>query len=258
MRQGGLEGAQRRRARGTTRQDWQASPALDLVQRDVAASGPDRLWVADLTYVPTGEGWLSLATVLDAWSRRIVGWAMADALRTDLVLEALNMAVWNRRPATGLIHHSDRGAQYTSLAFSRRCREAGIAPSMGTVGDAYDNAMAEAFFATLEVELLMRQTFATRSAARLALFEYIEGFYNPHRRHSALGYLSPAACERRWWAAQRHSRTRPGGASQPRRRLECPRIDSSRGGRHPAPPRPTEVTPADAVAAGAERTLRRC
>lgn len=225
-------------------------PAPDLVKREFAASGPDRLWVADMTYVPTGEGWLYLATVLDAWSRRIVGWAMADTLRTDLVLEAFNMAVWNRRPATGLIHHSDRGAQYTSLAFSRRCWDAGIAPSMGTVGDAYDNAMAEAFFATLETELLMRQTFATRSAARLALFEYIEGFYNPHRRHSALGYLAPAEFERRWWAVQSHSRTRPGGASQSRSRLECPRIDFSTRGRHPATLRPKEVTPAHAAGGG--------
>ncbi len=199
MRQADLAGAQRRRYRGTTRQNRQAVPAPDLVKREFAASGPDRLWVADITYVPTGAGWLYLATVLDAWSRRIVGWAMADALRTELVLEALNMAVWNRRPAAEVVHHSDRGAQYTSLAFSRRCRAAGIAPSMGTVGDAYDNALAESFFATVETELLMRHTFATRKAARLALFDYIEGFYNSHRRHSALGYLSPAAFERKGW-----------------------------------------------------------
>lgn len=131
-----------------------------------------------------------------------MGWAMGDTLRTALVVDAFNMAVWNRRPATEVVHHSDRGAQYTSLAFSRRCREAGVAPSMGSVGDAYDNALAEAFFATLETELLMRHTFATRKAARLALFDFIEGFYNSHRRHSALRYLSPAEFERRWW--QRH------------------------------------------------------
>jgi putative transposase len=202
MRHAGLSGAQRRRYRGTTRQRPDAVAAPDLVQRDFTASGPDQLWVADITYVPTGEGWLYLATVLDAWSRRIVGWAMSDTLRTALVVEAFNMAVWNRRPATGVVHHSDRGAQYTSLAFSRRCREAGVAPSMGSVGDAYDNALAEAFFATLETELLMRHTFTTRKAARLALFDFIEGFYNSHRRHSALGYLSPAEFERRWW--QRH------------------------------------------------------
>jgi len=202
MREANLIGAQRRRYRGTTRQDRQAVPAPDLVQRDFTASAPDRLWVADITYVATGEGWLYLATVLDAWSRRIVGWAMGDTLRTELVVDALNMAVWNRRPAAGVVHHSDRGAQYTSLTFSRRCRDAGLTPSMGSIGDAYDNALAEAFFASLETELLMRHRFATRKAARLALFDYIEAFYNSHRRHSALGYLSPAQFERRWW--QRH------------------------------------------------------
>ena len=202
MREANLMGAQRRRYRGTTRQDRQAVPAPDLVQRDFTASAPNQLWVADITYVATGEGWLYLATVLDAWSRRIVGWAMGDTLRTELVVDALNMAVWNRRPAAGVVHHSDRGAQYTSLTFSRRCRDAGLTPSMGSIGDAYDNALAEAFFASLETELLMRHRFATRKAARLALFDYIEAFYNSHRRHSALGYLSPAQFERRWW--QRH------------------------------------------------------
>jgi len=201
MRQAGLTGAQRRRYRGTTRQNPNAVAAPDLVQRNFTASGPDQIWVADITYVSTGEGWLYLATVLDAWSRRVVGWAMDETLRTALVVDAFNMAVWNRRPAAEVIHHSDRGAQYTSLAFSRRCREAGVAPSMGSVGDAYDNALAEAFYATLETELLMRHTFATRAAARLALFDFIEGWYNSHRRHSALGYLSPAEFE--WRSRQR-------------------------------------------------------
>lgn len=202
MRQAGLAGAQRRRYRGTTRRNPDAMAAPDLVQRDFTTSGPNQLWVADITYVPTGEGWLYLATVLDAWSRRVMGWAMGDTLQTALVVDALNMAIWNRRPTTEVVHHSDRGAHYTSLAFSRRCREAGVAPSMGSVGDAYDNALAEAFFATLETELLMRCAFATRQAARLALFDFIEGFYNSHRRHSALGYLSPAEFERRWWHRQ--------------------------------------------------------
>jgi len=199
MREAALTGAQRRRYRGTTRQEREASIAPDLVQRDFTASAPDQLWVADITYVPTAEGWLYLATVLDAWSRRIVGWAMAGTLRTELVVDALNMAVWNRRPVVGVVHHSDRGAQYTSLTFSRRCQDAGVVPSMGSVGDAYDNALVEAFFASLKTELLTRHTFATRSEARLALFDYIEGFYNSRRRHSALGYLSPAEFERRWW-----------------------------------------------------------
>ena len=198
MREANLMGAQRRRYRGTTRQDRQAVPAPDLVRRDFTASAPNQLWVADITYVATGEGWLYLATVLDAWSRRIVGWAMGDTLRTELVVDALNMAMWNRRPAARVVHHSDRGAQYTSLTFSRRCRDAGLTTSMGSIGDAYDNALAEAFFASLETELLMRHRFATRKAARLALFDYIEAFYNSHQRHSALGYLSPAQFERRW------------------------------------------------------------
>jgi putative transposase len=197
MHEADLAGAQRRRYRGTTHQDREAAAAPDLVQRDFTAAARDQLWVADITYVPTAEGWLYFATVLDAWSRRIVGWAMADTVGTELVVEALNMAVWNRRPATGVVHHSDRGTQYTSLAFSQRCQDAGVVPSMGSVGDAYDNALAESFFASLKTELLQQHTFATRKAARLALFDYTEGFYNSHRRHSALGYLSPAEFERR-------------------------------------------------------------
>jgi putative transposase len=150
--------------------------------------------------VRTWAGFLYLAVVLDACSRRVVGWAMAEHLRTELVIEAVEMALWQRRPANGVIHHSDRGSQYTSLAFGWRLREAGLVASMGSRGDCFDNAMAESFFATLECELLARQRFPTRNAARLALFDYIEGFYNTHRRHSALGYLSPAAYERGWTA----------------------------------------------------------
>jgi len=198
MRQAGLEGAHRRRRRRTTVQDPAVAPAPDLVVREFVADRPDRLWVADITYVRTWAGWLYLAVVLDVFSRRVAGWAMADHLRTDLVLDALNMAIWNRRPQSGLVHHSDRGCQYTSLAFGRRLREAGIVPSMGSRGDAYDNALAESFFATLETELLMRQSFPNRGAARLAIFDYIEGFYNTHRRHSSLDQLSPATFERRW------------------------------------------------------------
>jgi putative transposase len=129
-----------------------------------------------------------------------MGWSMADHLRAELVIDALDMAVWNRRPLTDLIHHSDKGCQYTSLAFGRRCQENGIVPSMGRTGTCFDNAMAESFFATLETELLMRRSFANRSEARLAIFDYIEGFYNTHRRHSALGYLSPADFERSYQA----------------------------------------------------------
>ena len=146
--------------------------------------------MADITYIPTWAGFLYLAVVLDAFSRRIVGWAMETHLRTELVLEALNMALAQRRPA-GVIHHSDQGTQYTSIAFGMRCREAGVRPSMGSVGDCFDNAMCESFFATLECELLDRRRFHTQLEARMAVFEFIEGWYNPHRRHSALDYLSP-------------------------------------------------------------------
>ncbi len=148
--------------------------------------------------MPTWAGFLYLAVVLDVFSRKVVGWAMAEHLRAELVTEAVAMAVWRQRPTGGVIHHSDRGSQYTSLACGRRLREAGLVASMGSRGDCFDNAMAESFFATLECELLARQHFPTRNTARLALFDYIEGFYNTHRRHSALDYLSPAAFERRW------------------------------------------------------------
>ena len=196
MRAAGLYGAQPQRFVRTTVTDPAAEHALDLVDRQFAAVGPDRLWVADITYIPTWSGFLYLAVVLDVWSRRIVGWAMETHLRTELVMSALNMALWQRRPRD-VIHHSDRGCQYTSYAFGKRCREMGVMPSMGSVGDAYDNAMAESFFATLERELLNRRRFRTQTEARLAVFEWIEGWYNPHRRHSSLGYLSPVNYERR-------------------------------------------------------------
>ena len=174
----------------------ESRPAPDLVQRCFAVEGPDRLWVADITYIPTWAGFLYLAIVLDAWSRRVVGWAMETHLRTELVLEALNMALYQRRPSE-VIHHSDQGCQYTSIAFGKRCDEAGVRPSMGSVGDAYDNALCESFFATLECELLDRNRFRTQVEARMAVFQFIEGWYNPHRLHSGLGYLSPINFERR-------------------------------------------------------------
>lgn len=198
MRAAGLVGAHRRRPPRTTWRDRDQAPAPDLVRRQFTTSAPNRLWVADITYVRTGAGWLYLAVVLDVFSRRVVGWAMSALLETTLVLDALNMALWNRRPTAGVVHHSDRGVQYTSLAYGRRCQEAGVVPSMGSAGDAYDNAIVEAFFATLETELLMRHRFIDRGTARRALFDYIEGWYNPHRRHSALAYLSPAEFERTW------------------------------------------------------------
>ncbi len=195
MRAAGLVGiSRRRRARTTIRDDHVRAPA-DLVDRNFYADGPNLLWVADITYVPTWAGFLYLAVVLDAFSRRIVGWAMGTNLKTQLVLDAMNMAIGQRKPSD-VIHHSDQGSQYTSVAFGLRCKEAGIRPSMGSVGDAYDNAMCESFFATLECELLERRKFRTKAEARMAIFEFIEGWYNPGRRHSALGYLSPINYER--------------------------------------------------------------
>jgi putative transposase len=195
MRAAGLTGASRRR-KGvtTTRRDTAARPAPDLVDRDFTAARPNQLWVADITFVPTASGFRYLAVVLDAWSRKIVGWSMANHLRTELVLDALEMAIGQRRPKN-VIHHSDQGSQYTSLAFGGRCREAGVRPSMGSVGDAYDNAMCESFFATLECELLERRKFASQAEAKIACFSFIEGWYNPVRLHSSLGYCSPMAYE---------------------------------------------------------------
>lgn len=200
MRQAGLEGATRRKIYTTARSSG-AQPAPDLVERDFNADAPDRLWVADITHVPTRSGFLFLAVVLDAWSRRVVGWSMATHLRTELVLAALDMAIEQRRP-TGVIHHSDQGSQYTSIAFGKRCREADVRPSMGTAGDCYDNALCESFFASLECELIARRNFAQPAQARAEVFDYLEGFYNPVRRHSALGYLSPAEFEQRAWQQQ--------------------------------------------------------
>jgi len=197
MREAGLVGASHRRGGlVTTRRDQEARPAPDLVDRNFTADARNQLWVADITFVPTAAGFLYLAVVLDAFSRRIVGGAMANHLRTELVLGALEMAVGQRRPRE-VIHHSDQGSQYTSLAFGNRCREAGVRPSMGSVGDAYDNAMCESFFATLECELLARRRFRSQAEARMAIFTYIEGWYNPRRRHSGLCYLSPIDFERR-------------------------------------------------------------
>jgi putative transposase len=191
----GLAGISRRRSLRTTVRDRAVSTAPDLVERDFTAPGPDRLWVADITYLPTRAGFCYLAAITDAWSRRVVGWSMAGHLRTELVTTALDMALARRRPDAGLIHHSDHGTQYTSLAFGRRLRESGIAASMGSVGDCYDNAMAESFFATLEVELIARSDWATQTEARADVFEYIEVFYNRIRRHSGIGQRSPLEFE---------------------------------------------------------------
>jgi putative transposase len=195
MRAAGLRGCMRGRKRRTTRRDPRAAPAPDLLRRDFAAGRPNRVWLADITYVPTREGFLYLAFILDIHSRKIVGWSMDSHMRTELVVDALQMAVWRRRPVAGLVHHSERGVQYTAISFGKRLEEVGIVPSMGRTGTALDNAMAESFIATLKTELVHRQRFPDRGAARSAIFEYLEGFYNRRRLHSALSYRSPAGYE---------------------------------------------------------------
>jgi len=200
MRQAGLAGcARRRQIVRTTVTDPEALPAPNVVARQFAVPALDRLWVGDITYVPTVEGWLYLAVLLDACSRRVVGWAMADHLRTELALEALQMAVRLRRPTPGcLLHHTDRGCQYTAAVYRAALADRAITCSMSRAGNCYDNALAESFFGSLKAELLDRQVWPTRAAARQAIFEWIEVFYNRQRRHSALDFLSPAAFEGRW------------------------------------------------------------
>ena len=195
MREYGIVGVHRRGFVVTTRRDKGGRPAPDLVDRNFAADAPNKLWVADITYVPTWAGFLYLAVVLDVFSRRVVGWSMATSLHTKVVLDALEMALHRRRPLD-VIHHSDQGTQYTSIALGMRAREAGIQLSMGSVGDCYDNAMCESFFATLECELIERRSFRTHYQAQAEIFRFIEGWYNPHRLHSALGYRSPEKFER--------------------------------------------------------------
>ena len=196
MRCARIQGVSRRRGYVvTTRRDSRDRPAPDLVCRRFTATAANELWVADMTYVPTWAGFIYLAIVLDVWSRRVVGWSIGERMAGELVLAALNMALEQRKPE-GVIHHSDQGSQYTAIEFGKRCKAMGVRPSMGTVGDAYDNAMAESFFASLECELIDRNSFQSKAEARLALFTYIEGWYNPRRRHSALGYRSPLAFER--------------------------------------------------------------
>jgi putative transposase len=197
MRQAGLSGLLVRRRGKTTVRVPGVRPAPDLVARDFNPTAPNRLWAADLTEVPTWEGTLYLAAIIDCYSRRCVGWAMADHMRAELVVEALEMAVWQRKPEPGLIHHSDQGSQYTALIFGQRCRQAGIDRSMGARGCALDNAVSEAFFASIKKEKLNRRAWPTRRDARNAVFAWIEGWYNRRRLHSTLGYLSPLDYENR-------------------------------------------------------------
>ena len=191
MRVARIQGVSRRRRYVvTTQRNRSAKAAPDLVKRQFHATGINQLWVADMTYVPTWAGVLYLAVVIDVYSRKVVGWAFCERMTSDLVIAALNMALHTRRPGS-VIHHSDQGSQYTSLAFGKRCEEMGVKPSMGTVGDAYDNAMAESFFATLECELINRRSWKTKTEARLTIFQWIEAWYNPLRRHSGIGQMSP-------------------------------------------------------------------
>ena len=254
MAAAGIVGVSRRKFMRTTMRGADR-PAPDLVDRNFMAQKPDLLWVADITYVPTTAGFLYLAVVLDACSRRIVGWSMATTLATSLVLDALEMALTTRRP-NGVIHHSDQGSQYTSLEFGRRLREAGVRPSMGSVGDAYDNALCESFFATLECELLARRRFRTQAEARMALFQFIEGFYNRRRRHSSIGYLSPLDYEGRLLAGPDPRQPagvlaavkdkpfgRPQGAVLDRRSARRPHRHAGRDGRIAPPGAEQKNTP---------------
>jgi putative transposase len=195
MKAAGISGIRPRKRYKTTIRIPGITPAIDLVERHFRPDRPNVLWVADITHLRTGEGWLYLAAVQDAYSRQIVGWSMATHTRAGLVVDALKMALARRRPDPGLIHHSDQGSQYVSLAFGRAAGEAGIAVSMGSRGDAYDNAVAETFFATLKKELVNRRSWPSRLELQSAVFEYIEAFYNRQRRHSTLGMLSPVAYE---------------------------------------------------------------
>ena len=197
MREARISGLMPRRRGKTTIRVPGVRVADDLLLREFKAKEPNRIWSADITYIKTWEGWVYLAAVQDLYSRKIVGWSMADHMRSELVVDALKMAVHRLRPEQGLIHHSDQGSQYVALAFGQFARANGISQSMGQVGSAYDNSVAETFFATLKKELIYRRSWQTRNEVTTEVFEYIEGFYNRRRRHSYLGWLSPAEFEDR-------------------------------------------------------------
>ena len=207
MRELGIQGVSRRGKRKVKKSTAEMPAAPDLVRRNFTATRPDELWVADITYIPTWEGWLFLAAVVDVCTRRCCGWSMRNDLSADLVVDALGMAVTLRKPQPGTIHHSDRGSQYGSLAIGKTLRDSGLMQSMGSKGDAYDNAAAESFMATIKTELIYRNRFKTKDEARLAVFRYIEGFYNPVRRHSSLGHKSPAEYEKMLMATEETAAT---------------------------------------------------
>jgi transposase InsO family protein len=196
MRQDGLVGRKKRRFVKTTQSDHQLAVAPNLLQRNFEVDQPNKVWVGDITYVRTWQGWLYLAVLLDLFSRRVVGWATSSRIDTALTLDALQMALSRRDVKPGLIQHTDRGSQYASADYQSALSKAGMVCSMSRKGDCWDNAVAESFFATLEWELLSQRIFPTRERARSALFDYIEVFYNPERRHSYLDYASPIDFER--------------------------------------------------------------
>ncbi len=195
MQENGLRGRRRRRFRHTTDSNHALPVAPNTLAQDFTVDAPNRVWVTDITYIPTREGWLYLAAILDRYSRRVVGWSMSDRITRQLTLDALAMALRARAPDTGLLHHSDRGSQYASADYQAALAAAGIACSMSRKGNCYDNAVAESFFATLKTELVHDADWATRAEARSAIFEYLEVFYNRRRRHSSIGYVSPEEFE---------------------------------------------------------------
>ena len=196
MHENGLKARQKRRFKRTTDSDHAWPIAPNIIDQDFTATGPNEKWGVDISYVWTREGWLYLAVIIDLFSRKIVGWAVGDRLHRDLALAALRKALTMRRPREGLIHHSDRGSQYCSIDYQAELRRHGIRISMSGKGNCYDNAMVETFFKTLKSELVWRTVFSTRNEAERAIARYIDGFYNPVRRHSALDYLSPTQFEK--------------------------------------------------------------
>lgn len=195
MREEGIEGQRKRRFRVTTDSRHSHPVAANVLQRNFTASAPNKVWVTDITYIWTREGWMYLAAILDLFSRRVVGWSMDSCIDRTLALDALSMALKTRRPESGLLHHSDRGVQYASADYQNQLRERGIVCSMSRKGDCWDNAVAESFFSTLKAELVHRTDYVSHDHARASVFEYIEVFYNRQRRHSTLGYMSPAEYE---------------------------------------------------------------
>jgi putative transposase len=195
MRENGIYAKTKRKFKATTDSRHNYPVAENLVKQNFSVDGPNKLWVADITYIPTDEGWLYLAAILDLFNRKIVGWAMDKTMTRQLVLKALRQAVGRERPPAGLVHHSDRGSQYASYKYQQALKDHQIVCSMSRKGNCYDNACMESFFSTLKRELIYGRRFRTRAEARQAIFEYIEVFYNRIRLHSALGYLSPVECE---------------------------------------------------------------